>query len=63
MFNHRAFLEALCIGNILREKKCEEGESGALGRDSLFARGREDIGTLSFSVDSSFHLVPSFIFL
>lgn len=39
VFNHRAFLEAMCIGNILREE-----EEGVLGTDPLFIRGKADIG-------------------
>ncbi|KAK3398702.1 fungal-specific transcription factor domain-containing protein [Sordaria brevicollis] len=56
VFNHRAFLEALCIGNVLREvqKQAEAegngrgggtGERGedVLGKDPLFVRARGDI--------------------
>lgn len=38
VFNHRAFLEAMCIGTVLREQKGEVEEV-----DGLFVRGREDI--------------------
>lgn len=44
VFNHRAFLEAVCIGNILREAVKEEGGQDLLERDPLFVRGRMDIG-------------------
>ncbi|CCC08131.1 hypothetical protein SMACR_01681 [Sordaria macrospora] len=50
VFNHRAFLEALCIGNVLREAAKEEngggggeGEAMAVGKDPLFVRARGDI--------------------
>lgn len=50
VFNHRAFLEALCIGNVLREAAKEEngggggeGEAMAMGKDPLFVRARGDI--------------------
>lgn len=55
VFNHRAFLEALCISRILRgEGQPEEGDemkAGGNGEgdrlkegDPLFIRGRADIG-------------------
>lgn len=43
VFNHRAFLEALCIGNVLREVQKEEGGEEAVGKDPLFVRARGDI--------------------
>lgn len=43
VFNHRAFLEALCIGGVLREVEKEVVE-----RDPLFVRGKGDIGEFSF---------------
>ncbi|KAH8804762.1 fungal-specific transcription factor domain-containing protein [Xylogone sp. PMI_703] len=43
VFNHRAFLEALCIGNVLREKAKEEGGEEALVKDPLFVRAKSDI--------------------
>ncbi|KAK3491713.1 fungal-specific transcription factor domain-containing protein [Neurospora crassa] len=43
VFNHRAFLEALCIGNVLREAAKEEGGVEAMGKDPLFVRARADI--------------------
>lgn len=42
MFNHRAFLEAMCIGNILRDEASENGEEVLL-KDPLFVRGKADI--------------------
>lgn len=63
VFNHRAFLEALCIGGILRgEGQIEEGEGGEKEQeendrlaenDPLFIRGRADIGKSSLSLLSS----------
>lgn len=46
VFNHRAFLEAVCIGNVLREAVKEEGGKDMLARDPLFVRARSDIGKL-----------------
>ncbi|KAJ4413714.1 hypothetical protein N0V85_003454 [Neurospora sp. IMI 360204] len=43
VFNHRAFLEALCIGNVLREAAKEEGGVEAMAKDPLFVRARGDI--------------------
>lgn len=44
VFNHRAFLEALCIGNVLREAtRSEEGGEDLMTRDPLFVRARTDI--------------------
>ncbi|KND88483.1 putative transcriptional regulatory protein C1F7.11c [Tolypocladium ophioglossoides CBS 100239] len=43
VFNHRAFLEALCIGNVLREAAREPGGMDLLARDPLFVRARADI--------------------
>ncbi|KAF7546606.1 hypothetical protein G7Z17_g8311 [Cylindrodendrum hubeiense] len=43
VFNHRAFLEALCIGNVLREAAREPGGAEALGRDPLLVRAKADI--------------------
>lgn len=44
VFNHRAFLEALCIGNVLREAAKEPGAEDLLTRDPLFVRAESDIG-------------------
>jgi len=46
VFNHRAFLEAMCIGNILREQIREEGGVEVVERDTLFVRAKGDIGEL-----------------
>jgi hypothetical protein len=46
VFNHRAFLEALCIGSVLRETAGEPGGEDVVSKDQLFVRGRGDIGTL-----------------
>ncbi|KAK0742230.1 fungal-specific transcription factor domain-containing protein [Apiosordaria backusii] len=43
VFNHRAFLEALCIGNVLREVAKEENGEGELAKDPLFIRAKNDI--------------------
>jgi hypothetical protein len=45
VFNHRAFLEALCIGNVLREtaSDVEPDEVERFERDPLFARARADL--------------------
>ncbi|KAL2200374.1 hypothetical protein P885DRAFT_66059 [Corynascus similis CBS 632.67] len=36
VFNHRAFLEALCIGNVLREVAREPGAEESMTKDPLF---------------------------
>lgn len=43
VFNHRAFLEALCIGNVLREAAKEPGSEESMIKDPLFVRARNDI--------------------
>jgi hypothetical protein len=45
VFNHRAFLEALCIGSVLREalKDVNPADADKFERDPLFARARADI--------------------
>ncbi|KAG9230622.1 fungal-specific transcription factor domain-containing protein [Amylocarpus encephaloides] len=43
VFNHRAFLECLCIGGILRDELKEEGGEETVLRDQLFIRGKEDL--------------------
>ncbi|KAG6104590.1 hypothetical protein E4U31_001879 [Claviceps sp. LM219 group G6] len=43
VFNHRAFLEALCIANVLRETAKETAGKEMLARDPLFVRARNDI--------------------
>lgn len=54
VFNHRAFLEALCIGNVLREAAKEEGGVEAMGKDPLFVRARGDIREFTFFFSVSF---------
>jgi Fungal specific transcription factor domain len=44
VFNHRAFLEALCIGGILKDQIMEEGGAELLARDPLFVKAKSDIG-------------------
>lgn len=43
VFNHRAFLEAMCVGNLLREAARAQGGEEVVGRDPLFVRARGDI--------------------
>ncbi len=44
VFNHRAFLEALCVGNVLKEVVASEpGGEENLAKDPLYARARNDI--------------------
>lgn len=47
VFNHRAFLEALCIGSVLRETAGDPGSEDVVNKDQLFVRGRGDIGAYS----------------
>lgn len=48
VFNHRAFLEALCIGNVLREAARRPGAEQSMAKDPLFVRARADIRTFFF---------------
>ncbi|KAK4191995.1 putative Zn(II)2Cys6 transcription factor [Podospora australis] len=43
VFNHRAFLEALCIGNVLREVAKVPGGEVELNKDGLYIRAKSDI--------------------
>ncbi|CAK7263673.1 hypothetical protein SEPCBS119000_000602 [Sporothrix epigloea] len=44
VFNHRAFLEALCIGGILKEVMLKSGANAeATAKETLYARARADI--------------------
>ncbi|CAK7264195.1 hypothetical protein SEPCBS57363_000955 [Sporothrix epigloea] len=44
VFNHRAFLEALCIGGVLREVMLKSGsDAEATAKEPLYARARADI--------------------
>ncbi|RYO91259.1 hypothetical protein DL762_002245 [Monosporascus cannonballus] len=45
VFNHRAFLEALCVGSVLREAAPDPTTDQA-ARDPLFARARSDINRM-----------------
>ncbi|RYP27765.1 hypothetical protein DL767_007540 [Monosporascus sp. MG133] len=45
VFNHRAFLEALCIGSVLREA-APDPTTDQVARDPLFARARSDINRM-----------------
>lgn len=47
VFNHRAFLEAVCIGNVLREESKDPKGLESVARDPLFQRARGDIGKFS----------------
>ncbi|UNI22001.1 hypothetical protein JDV02_007931 [Purpureocillium takamizusanense] len=46
VFQHRAFLEALCIGNVLREVTREPRGKDLLLRDPLFVRAKADISRM-----------------
>ncbi len=43
VFNHRAFLEAMVIGDVLREQAVDDGK-GLVNKDPLFVRAKSDIG-------------------
>ncbi|TAQ91078.1 hypothetical protein B7494_g651 [Chlorociboria aeruginascens] len=43
VFNHRAFLEALCIGNVLRDQENEENGQKLSTNDPLFVKAKGDI--------------------
>lgn len=53
VFNHRAFLEALCIGSVIRESSQKEGCEDLATRDPLFVRGRADICEFRVLFDAS----------
>jgi len=61
VFNHRAFLEAMCIGNILREQAALDipggSRDGAIEKDSVYVKGREDVG-MCFSRPLLFLAIP-----
>ncbi|KAI1253153.1 hypothetical protein MGN70_005361 [Eutypa lata] len=49
VFNHRAFLEALCMGSVLREASAAAttaADSDQVARDPLFARAKSDINRM-----------------
>ncbi|KAI1258840.1 fungal-specific transcription factor domain-containing protein [Xylariaceae sp. FL1019] len=43
VFNHRAFLEALCIGGVLREASRDPATVDLMTRDPLFSKAKADI--------------------
>ncbi|KAH8167056.1 hypothetical protein CIB48_g1200 [Xylaria polymorpha] len=43
VFNHRAFLEALCIGGVLREAARDPATADQMARDPLFSKAKADI--------------------
>lgn len=45
VFNHRGFLEALCIGTVLRETMAKPDGAETIAKDPLFVRARADICT------------------
>lgn len=49
VFNHRAFLEAMCVGSILREQAKDEQGRELLSQDPLFLRAKTDICEFSLS--------------
>lgn len=65
VFNHRAFLEAMCIGNILREQNAIDSE--IVEKDLLYVRGKGDIGMfICFPTSESSIFLPlnrCFLFL
>lgn len=61
VINHRAFLEAVCIGNVLREAAKEPGGPEMLERDPVFVRARADIG--KFKTISGLYKISSLILL
>ncbi|KAF3768028.1 hypothetical protein M406DRAFT_216692, partial [Cryphonectria parasitica EP155] len=46
VFSHRAFLEAMCIGSVLRETAKEPGGDETVAKDQLFVRGKGDINRM-----------------
>jgi len=50
VFNHRAFLEALCIGDILKDVVGNKGGDAEIeDGDAVFVRGKNDICEFSFN--------------
>ncbi|KAI0390974.1 fungal-specific transcription factor domain-containing protein [Xylariaceae sp. FL0594] len=43
VFNHRAFLEALCIGSVLREAARDPATAEQMSRDPLYSKAKADI--------------------
>ncbi|KAI9746218.1 MAG: hypothetical protein M1818_000899 [Claussenomyces sp. TS43310] len=57
VFNHRAFLEALCIANVVRnhgEGREAGNASMDTAKDALFVRAKSDIGQSHYSLSSIF---------
>ena len=48
VFNHRAFLEAMCIGDVLKDAGKEGNGEELLANDPLFIRAKSDIGRSPF---------------
>ncbi|TGJ84932.1 hypothetical protein E0Z10_g3817 [Xylaria hypoxylon] len=46
VFNHRAFLEALCIGGVLREAARDPATAELMTRDPLFVKAKGDIARM-----------------
>jgi hypothetical protein len=63
VFNHRAFLEALCIGAVIRESLREPGGADNVAKDPLFIRAKGDIcqSNLSPFLPTPFSLASSHI--
>lgn len=65
VFNHRAFLEALCIGNILHKKSSQgESEDEAFKKEPIYMRAKKDLSKLPIrkrpeGVETIFVLVPA----
>jgi hypothetical protein len=58
VFVHRAFLEALCIGGIIREALRDPAGPEAVAKDPLFVRAKADISEFS-SISYSFPDCPA----
>lgn len=52
VFNHRAFLEALCIGSVIRETLKKPGGTDLVAKDAVFVRARTDISKCKPSISS-----------
>ena len=48
VFNHRAFLEAQCICNVIRETLSGPGGAETVSKDPLYVRAKADIGMFAF---------------
>ena len=56
VFNHRAFLEALCIGSVLREAMRDPNTADVMAKDPLFVRAKSDISECYPHPEVDFHL-------